>query len=145
VSRPLAVSAVLILLTTLLVALARHTPFARAAEPEKPLVPSIRDIMQQSHRSNNSHVGVIENELNKKNPDWTVIEARSLELVRVGKLLALNTPRKGSKESWEKLTALYTARATVLVDAAEQRDREEAVLQIDRFYDLCCNCHHAHR
>lgn len=118
---------------------------APAPQPAKPLVPTIKEIMQRSHRCSNAYIRDVEDELDKKESDWTVVAARARELVRVGKLLALNTPPKGSKESWEKLTTLYTARATVLVDAAERKDKEEATLQTERFFGLCRTCHQAHR
>lgn len=126
-------------------ALPGHTAPAPAAGPEKPLVPTIKEIMRQSHRCSNAYIGFVEDELDKKEPDWAVVEAKSRELVRVGKLLALNTPPKGTAGSWERFTTLYTARATVLVDAAGRKDRREAELTTERMLGMCVTCHRAHK
>ena len=114
-------------------------------EPPKTLVPTIADIMDEAHGCRTAYIKQVRNELAKDEPDWYVVESKSRELVKVGKLLALNTPPNGSRESWERQTTLYTARATVLLDAAERRDKEEAVVETNRMIRMCATCHRAHR
>lgn len=113
--------------------------------PPKSLVPSIADIMVESHGCRTAYIKQVRTELGKDEPDWRLVEVKSRELVRTGKLLALNTPPTGSRESWENLTTLYTARATVLADAAERKDKEEAVVEANRMMRMCATCHRAHR
>ncbi|HJZ59782.1 MAG TPA: hypothetical protein VKE74_32875 [Gemmataceae bacterium] len=127
-----------------LVAVARAEPAARS-EPPRELVPSISDIMVEAHGCQTAYIKQVRNELAKDEPDWYLVEAKSRDLVRVGKLLALNNPPHGSRESWEKFTAVYTARATVLVDAAERKDKEEATVETTRMLRMCATCHRAHR
>ncbi len=127
------------------VALSGPAPAVRAAEPGKPLVPTIKEIMREAHSCRTAYIGDVRRELSKPEPDWTVIESRSRDLVRVGKLLALNTPPAGTSESWEKLTTLYVARATVLAEAAGRRDTDEAKLVGQRLGTMCAGCHRAHR
>jgi hypothetical protein len=121
---------------------------ARPQDPDprpKSLVPSIADIMDESHGCRTAYIKQVRTELGKDEPDWNLVEAKSRELIRTGKLLALNTPPTGSRESWERLTTIYTARATVLADAAERHDREEATVEANRMIRMCATCHKAHR
>ena len=126
-----------------LVALGR-TAVAKNDEP-KTLVPSISEIMVEAHGCRTAYIKQIRNELTKDDPDWIVVESKSRELVRVGKLLALNSPPKGTREAWDHITNLYVARATVLVDAAERKDKPEADLLSRRITTMCVTCHRAHR
>lgn len=109
------------------------------------LVPTIRQIMHEAHRCRTAYIRDVRTEFEKNEPNWSLAEARSRDLVRVGKLLALNTPPKGTAESWERLTNLYIARASILVDAAERQDREEGKLVARRMVSMCATCHSAHR
>jgi hypothetical protein len=117
---------------------------ARAEEPKK-LVPTISEIMIEAHGCRTAYIKQVRTELAKDEPDWLVVESKSRELVRVGKLLALNAPPKGTRAEWEQITNLYVARATVLTDSAERKDKEEAGLTARRIGMMCSTCHRAHR
>jgi hypothetical protein len=117
----------------------------RAEEPKKPLVPTIKQIMREAHECRTAYIRDVRNEMVKEEPNWELIAGRSRELVRAGKLLSLNTPPKGSAESWEKLTSLYIARATILVDAAERKDKDEGHVVARRLQTMCAGCHRVHK
>jgi len=114
-------------------------------ETKKNLLPTIKEIMNEAHQCKTAIIREVRQEMEKEPPDWERIGARGLELVRVGKLLALNTPPKGTTESWAYLTGLYQARATVLVDAAKRKDLEEARLTSRRMHTMCASCHREHK
>lgn len=116
-----------------------------AQEPKKPLVPTIKEIMREAHQCRTAYIRDVRVEMDKEEPDWELIGNRSRELVRAGNLLSLNTPPKGSAESWEKLTSLYIARATVLTDAAERKDKDEGRVVARRLQSMCASCHRAHK
>jgi hypothetical protein len=125
-------------------AVAQADPPGRPEAP-KTLVPTIAEIMDEAHGCRTAYIKQVRTELAKDEPDWDVVESKSRELVRVGKLLAMNTPPHGTRESWDRQTTLYTARATVLVDAAGRRDKEEAVVETNRMIQMCATCHRNHR
>jgi len=144
VLRPSLTAAVLFAATFLAITSLGRPAVARAEEPKK-LVPSISEIMVEAHGCRTAYIKQVRTELAKDDPDWLLVETKSRDLVRVGKLLALNTPPKGSRESWDRTTGLYVARATVLVDAAERKDKEEASLTARRITMMCASCHRDHR
>jgi hypothetical protein len=63
----------------------------------------------------------------------------------MGKLLARNTPPGGTRESWDHLTTLYIAHATILVDATQHKDMESAMNHTKKLFAMCATCHRAHR
>lgn len=137
------VGALLILFLTL--PLAPRPSWAQAQEPKKPLIPTIKEIMREAHQCRTAYIRDVRMEIDKEEPDWELIRSRSRELVRAGKLLSLNTPPRGSAESWEKLTTHYIARATVLAEAAEGKDKEEGRVVARRLQSMCAGCHKAHK
>jgi hypothetical protein len=123
--------------------LALTLPPASADEDNK--VGSIKQIMEEAHRCRTAYVRVVGEQLRKEEPDWKGAETTSRELIRMGKLLALNTPPKGSKESWEHLTSVYVAHATLLTDATMRKDKDTALQHQQKLYRMCSTCHKAHR
>lgn len=134
-----------LLILTLTLPIAPRSSWAQAQEPKKPLVPTIKEIMREAHKCSTAYIRYIRIEMDKDEPDWKIVQDKSRELVRAGKLLALNTPPKGSAESWERITTLYTSRATVLSEAAEVRDLEEGRVVARRMQAMCSACHRAHK
>jgi len=112
-------------------------------EPEK--IPTIQEIMSQSHSCSNNYIYRVRRELQKEDPDWYILANRGDDLVRLGKLLGKNTPPRGTRESWEHLTNVYVAHATLLADAAEREDKAAAVVHQKALSSMCATCHRAHR
>jgi hypothetical protein len=118
------------------------SPLTRAEEEK---IPTIKEIMQESHQCRTAYVRLVREELQKEEVDWGMVGTKSRALIQTGKLLAKNTPPKGSAESWEKLTSVYTANAVLLADAAERHDKETATRHQQAMYRMCATCHRAHR
>ena len=57
----------------------------------------------------------------------------------------VRTPKKGSKESWEKLTAAWIESAGDLDEAARAKDLAAAKVAHDALKNSCKECHQAHR
>ena len=117
----------------------------RPANAELERLPSIAEIMQQAHRCRDAYILHVRNQLAKPDPDWQEVEKRSKDLVRMGQLLSLNKPPRGSQETWELLTSVYVARASLLGDAAQNKDKESALLHQKKLSSMCVTCHQAHR
>jgi hypothetical protein len=118
---------------------------SRAEKPAEEKVPTIVEIMEEAHRCRTAYVRLAGNECRKEEPDWSVVETRGKELVRMGKLLAKNTPPRGTKESWEQLTTVYVAHATLLEDAGRRKDRESANYHVRKLTAMCNTCHKSHQ
>lgn len=118
-----------------------ETPSRGTAAP----LPSIRDIMQEAHRCRTAYILTVRQELQKDQPNWDVVRKKSTDLVRMGNLLGLNKPPRGSAESWSKLTGLYVAHATLMADAAERTDKETANRHQLALSRMCIGCHREHR
>ncbi len=127
------------------IALALPLVPAGTAAGDEEKTPTIKEIMQQAHSCRSNSLARIREQINRDDPNWTVLENRAEDLMRFGKQLAANTPPKGTTESWERLTAVYTSHATLLADAAHREDRETAGLHLKKLSSMCAACHKAHR
>jgi hypothetical protein len=97
---------------------------------------------------NNPSQGVfskLKKDLTQSSPDWPAISKESKEIVTLTQALAMNSPRKGGKESWEKLTETYTKNAKALVEACDQMDLKNAKAAQQAIAAACSRCHQAHK
>lgn len=138
------------LLAGLAAVLAVGTVLAQApdTEPKKGQLPSIKEIMRESHLCRTSYLNLIRQQLAKENPEelqWEIVTAKSLGLVSAGKMLAMNEPPKGSKASWEHRTTLYVANAVLMHDAAERKDKDDVSYHLKKLGGMCRTCHQEHR
>jgi hypothetical protein len=108
-------------------------------------IPTIKEIMRESHQCQTAYIKTVRDELKKDQPSWSLVESKSRDLIKSGKLLAKNTPPKGTPEAWEKITGVYTANAVLLTDAAERRDKDTAIRHQQAMFRMCAACHRAHR
>ena len=93
---------------------------------------------------NNPSKGVfpkLKKDLTQATPDWSAISKESKEMVVLTEALAMNGPRKGAKESWEKFTESYTKSAKALADACEKMDLETAKAAQQAIGAACSRCH----
>lgn len=97
---------------------------------------------------NNPSKGVfskLKKDLTQPSPDWSTIAKESKEIVTLTEALAMNSPRKGGKDSWEKMTESYTKSAKALADACEKMDLKNAKAAQQAIGGACSNCHKAHK
>src|SRR5438067_185117 len=97
---------------------------ARAQDGDKP--PSIKAIMTKAHKGGDSILAKVRIELKTEDTDWAEVQKMSKELVDLGTALGKNTPPRGEKESWQRLTGLYRTNATALNSAAGRKNKEQA-------------------
>ena len=120
-------------------------------EPLPPLtnadlkVPTIAQIMQEAHRCRTNYIGQVRFQLGKSDTDWSEVEKKSNDLVRMGQLLWLNNPKKGSRDSWGLFTSVYVANASLLAEAAQKKDKPLALQYQKNLSGMCITCHKAHR
>ena len=85
--------------------------------PEPPLdtkngTPTIKQIMGRLTKGPNSLTPVIGKALEAETPDWSTIQPQTDEYARLAAALGQNKPRRGSPESWAKLTAAFSESAS---------------------------------
>jgi len=88
---------------------------------------------------------VIGKELEADAPDWNAIQPQTDEYTRLAAALVKNTPRKGSPESWAKLSADFGASADALNKAAKAKNRDAALDAHSQITGSCMECHRQHR
>lgn len=97
---------------------------------------------------NNPSKGVfskLKKDLMESSPDWSTIAKESKEIVSLTEALAMNTPRKGGKDNWDKMTESYTKNAKALAEACEKMNLKNAKTAQQAITGACSNCHKAHK
>jgi cytochrome c556 len=107
--------------------------------------PAIKQIMTKLAKGPNSLTEKIGKALNETPPPWETIQTQSKDYVHESGELAKHEPKKGSKESWEKLTAAWIESAGDLDKAAQAKDQAAAKVAHDTLKNSCKECHQAHR
>lgn len=116
----------------------------REAKPGQ--LPTIKEIMQESHKCRTSYVNLIRDELARETEiQWPEVVEKSRSLIHAGKMLALNDPPRGARSSWEKRTTLYVANAVLMHDAAERHSVEDVNYHLKKLRLMCVRCHGEHR
>jgi hypothetical protein len=83
--------------------------------------------------------------LGQATPDWPAITKQSKEIVTLTDALCINSPRKGEKASWDKLTMAYNKSAKELVEACEKMDLTAAKAAQQTLATACMPCHRVHK
>jgi len=107
--------------------------------------PVIKQIMTKLAKGPQSLTELIGMGLNESPPPWEKIQSQSKEYLSESNELAKQEPKKGSKESWEKLTAAWIESADDLDKAAQAKDQAAAKAAHDALKNSCKECHQAHR
>jgi cytochrome c553 len=114
-----------------------------AAQNQKDL--SIKDIMGKAHKGGDSLIGKLGKQLKADAPNWEEVQGETKELVSLGTGLGKNTPPKGEKESWDKLTKNYVTTAKELDADAQRKDKNAGTGALTQLRGMCANCHKAHK
>jgi hypothetical protein len=107
--------------------------------------PAIKQIMTKLTKGPQSLTARIGKELDESPPPWETIQSQSKDYLSESNELAKQEPKKGSKESWEKLTAAWIESAGDLDEAARAKDLAAARVAHDALKNSCKECHQAHR
>jgi hypothetical protein len=106
---------------------------------------SIRKIMTRLARGPNALNNNIGKELKSEAPAWDALPAQTSEYVDLAKSLAEQEPRKGSKESWARFSAEFSAAAVNLNQSVQAKDKAGALAAFASLENSCMACHQAHR
>ena len=113
------------------------------AEPAKAL--DIKQIMQQANKPTGLYFN-LKRDLEDDDPMWTEMRAEARELAQLASSLGKQTPPKGDKASWLKLTRAYADEAKGLYEAVLKKDRRAARAAVARMGGATCTaCHKVHR
>ena len=110
----------------LLVLVLGLTVMARAVAADDPKVPTSKEIMTKLNKGPDCLKAVLAKQLKADTQDWTLIQKESREFAEATAALGKNTPKKGDKDSWDKLTKAYATDAKALATAAEKKDSTTA-------------------
>jgi len=105
----------------------------------------MKEIMVRIGRGPDSLSSALDRELNAEPPAWEKVEPLATEYATLAPGLEKLTPSKGSKESWAKLCAEFTAAATDLGKSAKARDAASARAAQQTLKNSCNTCHREHR
>src|SRR5436190_17180037 len=115
-----------------------------ADDKSKSTIPTISDVM----RKVNSKAGLqksVGKALTSDMVDWDDIQKKTKEMVEHVEALGKNTPEKGTKESWEKLTKSWLDSAKKVDEAAKKKDKEATTKALTTLQGACRTCHKAHK
>ena len=114
---------------------------ARAADKDDS---DIGDIMQKLHNKKKGIHPALGKAL-KGDVNWAEVEAPAKEYLKLAEKLETTKAEMGPKESWTKLTKLYTADAKILAEGATKKDAELAKKGFAGLNKSCQECHDTHR
>lgn len=107
--------------------------------------PSIKQVMVKLNKGPDSSLAKLKTELGASTPDWESIQKSTKDFAVLGAALGKNTPKKGDKASWTKLSDLYSADSKALDDAAKKHDLAAAKAAHKRLAASCKACHGPHK
>jgi cytochrome c556 len=107
--------------------------------------PTIKQVMKKANAGPNSLLAEVGKGLKPDEPDWDDVQKQTKEMATLAAALAKNDPPQGEKESWEKLAKQYHESAKALNEAAQKKDKKEAVALRKKISGSCAACHKAHK
>ena len=113
------------------------------AQEKKP--PTIDEVMK---KVNNPRMGLktaVDSALKANTIDWEDVQKKSKEMVEHLEALGKNTPPRGAKESWEKLTKEFLDSAKKVEEAAKKKDKDATTKALTALGQACRTCHTAHK
>ena len=114
------------------------------AADTKSSIPTISDVM----RKVNGKAGLskaVKAAVSSDMIDWTDVQKKTKEMLEHVEALGKNTPEKGTKESWEKLTKSWAESAKKVDEAAKKKDKAATVQALTALQGACRTCHSAHK
>jgi cytochrome c556 len=115
-----------------------------ADDKNKATIPTISDVM----RKVNGKAGLskaVKAAVTSNSIDWDDVQKKTKEMLEHVQALGKNTPEKGTKESWEKLTTSWADSAKKVDEAAKKKDRDETIKALTTLQGACRTCHSAHK
>ena len=106
---------------------------------------STRAIMGKIGKGPQALQGKLGKELKGDAPPWDALQAQTTEYVALASALAKNEPRRGSKESWTKLSTAFAESASALDQAVRSKNRDAAMAAHAALGNACMSCHQQHK
>src|SRR5262245_32490576 len=108
--------------------------------------PTIKEIMSKLNKPNGLRPNLGQ-DLMDDEPNWEEIQNETKHFVELVEALGKNTPPKGDKASWDRLTRAYADKAKAMDAAAKKKDKPGALAAHQKLSsnDFCKQCHDAHR
>jgi hypothetical protein len=107
--------------------------------------PKIKDVMKALFKTKTSGLAKLKSELQANPTPWASIEKSTSEIVDLISALGKNTPPRGDKASWEKLTVALHENSKALDNAAKAKDKSSADAAVKKISTACQSCHEAHK
>lgn len=104
----------------------------------------VSDIMSKLHNKKKGIHPALGKSL-KGDIDWATVEKPAAEYLKLAQKLETTTAEKGTKESWAKLTKMYTADAKILADGVAKKDAAMATAGFAGLSKSCQECHDVHK
>jgi cytochrome c556 len=105
----------------------------------------IRELMTKLAKGPTSLTPTLGAAIKVDKPEWDKIQPQAKEFAQLAAELAKESPRRGSKESWESLTTSYLDDAKELEKAVEAKDKDAALAAHTALAGSCKACHDVHR
>ena len=107
---------------------------------------SVKDIMKAAHAGGDAILPKLKTALGKKkDTEWETVQGKVKDLALLAGDLEKNTPKKGTKESWMKLTKTYSENVGKLSAAVEKKDATASLAALKPLQGSCMGCHSMHK
>lgn len=107
--------------------------------------PLKQNMMRMFGRNPQALKNALETSLNADVPAWDTIQTQTGELVKLSGSIIKGEPRKGSKESWNKLASALSAMCRDLDMAAQAKDLAGVLAASEKIGQSCKECHDQHK
>jgi len=84
-------------------------------------------------------------EIEKNSPNWEKVQKNTKEFSQLCDELCKQTPPKGEKDHWTKLTGTMAQNAKKLEDLAAKKDQANVKAIMSKINGSCKDCHDVHR
>lgn len=106
-------------------------------------VPTILDIMEEGHSGKKSLINKVKTAVKEDKLADALAPAKKLK--EFGEALGKNTPEKGSKASWAKLSAVYKSDTAAIAEAVSKKDKKATEDALSKITKSCQACHDVHQ
>ncbi len=104
---------------------------------------SIKEVMAAAHKGDDSLVNKIKGAV--KAGKWEDAQAAAKTLAENGAKLEKTTPKRGEKDSWDKLAKKYAENTKAVADATDKKDADATKTALGTIGGSCKECHDAHK
>ena len=118
-------------------------PTVSAQDKKAEKTPDIKTIMNEGHKGTDSFLVQIGKEAKGGKWEDALMHAKALNVF--GEALGKNTPSKGDKASWEKLSKKYSDNTKAVLTAVEKKDATTTATSLKAIQGSCMECHKSHK